>query len=114
MRKLPIQPKFLPDEETKYTVNFYYSDEDGNYPSDPSISAVRSGETNTTAAVTDEDKVPAREGYILDTSAPNVFEGTIAGNGSLVLKVYFALDEKGGGDDGDEPDDVPDRYPDRI
>ena len=102
--------KFLPDEETKYTVNFYYSDEDGNYPSDPSISAVRSGETNTTAAVTDEDKVPAREGYILDTSAPNVFEGTIAGNGSLVLKVYFALDEKGGGDDGDEPDDVPDRY----
>lgn len=100
--------KFAPDEDTAYKIDFYYTDDNGDYPDIPARTDERSGTTDTQASVTDADKQPEYEGYILDTSADNVFEGNIAGDGSLVLKVYFAIDNKGGGEDGEEPDDIPD------
>ena len=102
--------KFAPDEQTLYMVEYYYTDKDGNYPEEPTETAKRNGVTDTLASVTDQDKQPTREGYILDETAENIFEGNITGDGSLVLKLYFAKDVKGGGEDGDEPDDIPDRY----
>ena len=79
--------KFAADEQTEYTVEFYYADEDGVYSEEATDKAVRNAETDTTVAVTEEDKQPKEEGYILDTGAENIFEGTVAGDGSLVLQV---------------------------
>ena len=39
--------------------------------------------------MTEEDKEPTEVGYVFDGSASNVLNGNIAGDGSLVLKVYF-------------------------
>ena len=72
---------------TNYSVEFYYQNQ-GAYPAAANSVQQRSGMTDTTAAVTDADKTPAA-GYILDTAASNVYEGIVAGNGSLVLRLYF-------------------------
>ena len=39
--------------------------------------------------MTEEDKTPAKEGYVLDETMKDSWTGNIAGDGSLVLKVYF-------------------------
>ena len=99
--------KFTPNEDTPYTVNIYLSDANGNY-GDPATSDVRTATTDTTVSVTDADK-QAPEGYALDPNANNVFEGTVAGDGSLILKVYFAKDEIGENPE-DPGDNIPDKY----
>ena len=75
---------------TKYTVEFYYQTE-GNYKNVADFTDERTGTTDTLAQVTENDKNPAQDkvGYVYDESAANVLKGTIAGDGSLVLKVYF-------------------------
>ena len=73
---------------TKYTVEFYYQTE-GSYKDVADSKSEKTGTTDTLAQVSNEDKTPKQEGYVLDERAENVFEGTIAGDGSLVLKVYF-------------------------
>ena len=78
------------NKDTKYTVEYYYQ-ENGAYPEKATSSVVRTGETDTEVSVTKEDKTPAegKTGYVYDEGAANVENGTIAGDGSLVLKVYF-------------------------
>ena len=99
--------KFTPNDDTPYTVNIYLSDANGNY-GDPATSDVRTATTDTKVSVTDADK-QAPEGYALDPNANNVFEGTVAGDGSLILKVYFAKDEIGENPE-DPGDNIPDKY----
>ena len=99
--------KFIPNDDTPYTVNIYLSDANGNY-GDPATSDVRTATTDTKVSVTDADK-QAPEGYALDPNADNVFEGTVAGDGSLILKVYFAKDEIGENPE-DPGDNIPDKY----
>ena len=80
--------------DTKYTVEFYYQNTDGTYPQDANKSVVRNdGTTDTTVSVKDSDKLPQDGGkYVFDESnANNVLSGVVAGNGSLVLKLYFKL-----------------------
>ena len=55
----------------------------------PDSSDPRTGTTDTKAEVTDDDKNPKLEDYILDPNAEHVYEGVISGDGKLVLKVYF-------------------------
>ena len=76
------------NKDTKYKVEYYYQ-KDGKYPGKADSSVTRSGETDTTAKVTEEDKTPSDAAYVLDEAAKNVFSGKITGNGKLVLKVYF-------------------------
>lgn len=77
---------------TKYTVEFYYQNTDGTYPQKANESVPRFGTTDMTASVTDEDKADKKDGqYTYDTAAANVESGTITGDGSLVLKLYFKL-----------------------
>ena len=78
--------------DTKYTVEFYYQNTDGTYPQKANESVPRFGTTDMTASVTDEDKADKKDGqYTYDTAAANVESGTITGDGSLVLKLYFKL-----------------------
>ncbi|MEI3347241.1 MAG: hypothetical protein V8R55_02150 [Dysosmobacter sp.] len=81
------------NSDTKYTVEYYYQQMDGTYPTDADATAEREGTTDTTASLTDADKVPGSYGvegksYALDRVVDNQ---TIAGDGSTVLKVYFKL-----------------------
>ncbi|NLL63379.1 MAG: InlB B-repeat-containing protein, partial [Ruminococcaceae bacterium] len=81
--------QWAPNTDTKYTVEYYYA-ENGVYPSTANSSDVRQGTTLATVSVTDEDKVPTETGYAFHNGySGNVLAGTIAGDGSLVLKVYF-------------------------
>ena len=80
--------------DTKYTVEFYYQNTDGSYPQKANESVVRNdGTTDTTVSVKDSDKLPQDGGkYVFDESnANNVLSGVVAGDGSLVLKLYFKL-----------------------
>ena len=82
--------KWTANTDTKYTVEFYYQTE-GSYKNVADFTDERTGTTDTLAQVTENDKNPAQDkvGYVYDESAANVLKGTIAGDGSLVLKVYF-------------------------
>ena len=76
---------------TKYTVEFYYEKTDGSY--ELKHSDKREGITDTTASVTDDDKADKEGGkYVFEAdNANNVLYGSIAGEGTLVLKLYFKL-----------------------
>ena len=79
--------KWTVNTDTKYTVEYYYQNR-GDY-AEPTKRVERNGTTDTLAQVSNEDKIPEQTGYVYDATAENVLEGTIAGDGSLVLKVYF-------------------------
>lgn len=83
-----LYAQWEPKNGTKYTVEYYY-EEEGEYPETATSSVERTGTTEATANVKDSDKTPAKDGYVFDSKAENVLSGTIAGDGSLVLKVYF-------------------------
>ena len=88
---MEITGSFTANEDTPYKVEFYYQSADETYPTEPTDTDDRTGTTDTTASVTDEDKVPTKNSYVFDEAADNVLSGNIAGDGSLVLKVYFKL-----------------------
>ncbi|WP_215701075.1 hypothetical protein, partial [Clostridium sp. MCC353] len=76
------------DEDTEYKVEYYYENA-GVYADTTEEYTKKTGTTGTLAEVTASDKIPSKEGYVYDGEAGNVLSGTIAGDGSLVLKVYF-------------------------
>lgn len=81
--------QWIAKKDTIYTVEYYYQ-EDGKYPEKPQDKIQRTGTTDTTATVTDDDKIPTITGYVFDENyAGNVLSGNVDGYGSLVLKVYF-------------------------
>lgn len=77
-----------PNTSTAYKVQYYYSDESGNYSSYDS-EVTRYGTTGSVARVTTEDKKSTKLGYVLDTSKQNEYSGVILADGTLALKVYF-------------------------
>ena len=81
------------DTDTLYTVEYYYQ-HDGIYLTTPDRSKAKSGETGASVEVDETDKTPTRADYVLDTSKTEFYVGTVDGNGSLVLKVYFKQDLK--------------------
>ena len=84
-----LHGKWTANDDTAYTVEFYYEGTDGTYPTVATDSETRYGTTDTLAEVTDDDKIPTGS-YIFDVAElDNVLSGNIAGDGSLVLKVYF-------------------------
>ena len=82
--------------DVDYTVEFYYQNTDGTYPDkakDENI-VTRQGKTDSTVSVTDADKADKDNGkYVYDTAASNIESGTVAADGSLVLKLYFKLNQ---------------------
>ena len=76
---------------TKYTVEFYYQNTDGTYTLNHSDE--RTTTTDTTVSVTEADKAAKENNkYVFEAdNKNNVLSGNVAGNGSLVLKLYFKL-----------------------
>ena len=77
--------------DTKYTVEFYYQNTDGTYTLNHSDE--RTTTTDTTVSVTEADKAAKENGkYVFEAdNKNNVLSGNVAGDGSLVLKLYFKL-----------------------
>ncbi|KMZ54503.1 InlB B-repeat-containing protein [Dorea sp. D27] len=74
---------------TEYKVEYYYQSE-GTYPDTTKMNRKGNGTTGDTAKLIESDMQTSRDGYVYDATNPNnVTEGTISGDGSLVLKVYF-------------------------
>ncbi len=74
-------------DDNKYTVEHYLMNTDGTYSTEPTNSFVRDG-VKTGDAVK-ADTTVAHTGFTFDEDAANVLTGTVAGDGSTVLKVYF-------------------------
>ena len=85
-----FEAQFANNTDTKYTVNVYTMDTTGNYPEAPDSTYQGAGETGSTADIT-ADAVAA-EGFSLD-SAKSTLTGTIAADGSLVLKVFYSRNQ---------------------
>ena len=77
--------------DTKYTVKFYYQNVNGTYTLDHSDE--RTATTDTEVSVTDADKAAKENNkYVFEAdNKDNVLSGNVAGDGSLVLKLYFKL-----------------------
>ena len=82
---------FTARNDTKYTVEYYYQQADGNYLDEPtSKDESRTTTTDTTVTVTNADKTPTLEEYAFDASnANNVLQWVVNWYGTLTLKVYF-------------------------
>ena len=77
-----------------YTVEFYYQNTDGKYPTSANRSETHQGKTDSTVSVTAADKAEKENGkYVYDGNAANVESGVVAADGSLVLKLYFKLNQ---------------------
>lgn len=80
--------KWAPATNTKYTVETYQMDTDGNYAETATSSVEKfDGTTDVLLTLTD-DSIKPSEGFSLDEDK-SVLTGTVAADGSLVLKVYF-------------------------
>ncbi len=71
--------------DTLYTVETYTMDTEGNYGAP--VTETEYGTTGTVIKLT-----PEKEGFTVDKEK-SVLEGTIAANGSLVLKVYYTRNQ---------------------
>ncbi|MDL2292495.1 InlB B-repeat-containing protein [Acholeplasma sp. OttesenSCG-928-E16] len=81
---LSLYASLTPNTNTAYKVEIYKENLDGSYSKDSESSA--SGTTGTTASHTPS----TISGYSFDSNnESNVLSGTIAGDGSLVLKAYY-------------------------
>lgn len=80
--------------DVDYTVEFYYQNTDGTYPTSANSSETRQGKTDSTVFVTAADKADKENGkYVYDGDAVNVESGVVTADGSLVLKLYFKLNQ---------------------
>lgn len=90
-----LYAQWTPNTNTAYKVEFYYQNDDGSYPSIASETEPRTGTTDATVSVTDVDKADKENGkYTFDANnANNILSGPVAADGSLVLKLYFKLNQ---------------------
>lgn len=87
-----LYAQWTPNTDTKYTVEFYYQNADGSYALNHTDN--RKGTTDTTVYVTEEDKAAKEDGkYVYDTAVANVESGAVVADGTLVLKLYFKLNQ---------------------
>ena len=87
-KAVTITANATPNPNTKYTVQTYKMNTDGSTYT--MTSEEKTGTTATNATYT----APSYTGFTYDSdNANNVTTGTIAGNGSLVLKVYYTRNQ---------------------
>ena len=89
---LVIKLYYTRNLNTKYTVEYYYQI-NGEYKDTTAIKETRTGTTGETVSVTENDKNQLTyngKKYVFDQEYPeNILSGNIAGDGSLILKLYF-------------------------
>jgi hypothetical protein len=107
----PITPSGI----VKYIVEHYKANSDGSYPTDPTDTEILSGKIGDTVTAA----AKKYDGYCLNPNA----EGTVSSavlvsiedsDGIVVLKLYYDTDIAGGGENGDQPDEIPDKYQKKL
>ncbi len=107
----PVEPA----NDVSYIVEHYKENADGTYSlvvADREILIGKVGEKVTAAAKAYED-------YCLNKSHPDtIASGVLKAIGDVsdivILKLYYDIDKIGGGEDGDESDDVSDKYQKKV
>ena len=85
------QPGDTPETAT-YKTEYYLEGDDGNYALSAEHGETLTGDVGSTVTI-DRKEI---EGYVFESSNPNnVVRGTVAADGSLVLKAYYSLDYTG-------------------
>ena len=80
---LTLSGSFAANKDTEYTVEYYKEKLDGTF-------AVESEVKNATTDTTANAEIKTFDGFTYDSvNTNNVLSGTVAGDGSLVLKVYY-------------------------
>ena len=82
-----IKPNIVAKKDTKYTVEIYLMDTEGNYAETADDVDVLEGTTDTTATAAHDDY--AQEAWFTPAAEGNVTSTTITGDGKAVLKLYF-------------------------
>lgn len=77
---------FAGDSDVAYTVNKIFMNTDGTYDGVEAVSETLYGTAGSKVTYTPADP----EGFTFDAAQANVLEGTIAGDGSLKLTVYYS------------------------
>ena len=85
---MELVPYFAEGAAT-YTVEIYLQNADGTYAEAASDTKTVTGTTGDDVTIAHADYAQDAKCYVADDAAANVFEGTIAGDGSLKLKLYF-------------------------
>ena len=105
-----LYAKWTEAASTSYTINYYKDYQDGNAPFD-----TISGNGYVGDEITAPDKKPTSGNYVLDTSRTTKTSMKLVEDSSKnILNVYYEKDEKGGGEDGDDPDNIPDKYQKKV
>ena len=87
-QNVTLKGSWTANADTKYTVKRYLENLDGTYPDEATYTDVET--KGTTGASVEADTSVSYEGFVFDTNnANNKLEGSIAADGSLVLKVYY-------------------------
>ena len=84
---LTLTPDYTADTNTKYTVEIYLMDTEGNYAETADDTDVLAGTTDTLATAAHADY--AQEAWFTPAATGNVTEATITGDGNATLKLYF-------------------------
>lgn len=82
--------KWTEKDDTPYTIEYYEMDTNGQYPENASHTVMMTGKTLQQVSA----DTTAPEGFTFDAgNANNVIEGYIAGDGNMVLRVYFSRNQ---------------------
>ncbi len=83
-----LYAQWTPKDSTKYIVNYYWQDLQGNYPSNPNFYSEKTATTGT--VVYSNTGAGTFQGYTYDDdNTMNIKSGVVKGDGSLVLKRYY-------------------------
>lgn len=76
-------------DNTEYKIEYYLEQEDGTYQRQENDTVTKSGRTDSTVNVT-EDDIKSFTGYEYDReNTNNVTSGTVSADGNLTLKLYY-------------------------
>ena len=104
----------IPSNTVLYIVE-HYKAENGSYPTVPTDVERLPGQIGTTVTAVAKDY----DGYCVNLQAEGTVSGAVlkaltADSDIVTLKLYYDADTVGGGDDGDEQDDIPDKYQKKV
>ena len=108
-----LYAKWTEAASTSYTINYYKDYQDGDQPFETTSGNGYVGDVIN--ADVDNNKPDAT--YIVDTSRTTKTSMKLVEkltDNDNVLNIYYEKDEKGGGEDGNDPDNIPDKYQKKI
>ena len=104
----------IPGDKVLYIVE-HYKAENGSYPAEPTDVEHLSGKIGATVSAVAKDY----DGYCVNLQAAGTVSSAVlkevkAEGDIVILKLYYDTDTIGGGNEGEEADEVPDKYQKKV